>query len=143
MENGHWTHTIYTDPLLVTTSTTAWDLYPAKVPTTGKPLMSILPLIKPHELKYIKEKLMLPTFTILEQAWQQFDVSLIDLKIEIGYNKKTKELLVADVIDNDSWRLWPHGDPKQQLDKQAFRDGAELSEVQRKYKIVTEYIKKF
>ena len=105
--------------------------------------MSILPLLKPHELNYIREKIMLPTFEILEKAWQKVKVSLIDLKIEIGYCKKTKELVLADVIDNDSWRIWPHGDPKHQLDKQAFRDGEELTEVQRKYRIVTEYVKKF
>ena len=143
MENGHWTHKVYTDPLMIATSETSWDLYPAKVPFSNESLMSILPLLKPHELNYIREKIMLPTFEILEKAWQKVKVSLIDLKIEIGYHKKTKELVLADVIDNDSWRIWPHGDPKNQLDKQAFRDGEELTEVQRKYRIVTEYVKKF
>ena len=86
---------------------------------------------------------MIPSFEILEKAWRRFEISLIDLKIEIGYSKKTKELVLADVIDNDSWRIWPQGDPKHQLDKQAFRDGESLTKVQNKYRIVTEYIKKF
>ena len=150
MVDGHWTHEVYTDPLISIDDKHTWELYPAKLPfglsfrgEARSSLMTILPLLKSHELKYIKEKLMLPTFEILEKAWKQFNISLIDLKIEVGYNKKTKELVVADVIDNDSWRIWPHGDPKNQLDKQAFRDGEDLTEVQKKYRIVTGYVTKF
>jgi len=85
---------------------------------------------------------MVPCFEILEKAWKKFDVDLIDMKIEVGINQN-KEIVIADVIDNDSWRIWPNGDPKKQLDKQSFRDGEKLTDVQRKYAIVTEYTKKF
>jgi phosphoribosylaminoimidazole-succinocarboxamide synthase len=64
------------------------------------------------------------------------------MKIEVGINQN-KEIVIADVIDNDSWRIWSNGDPKKQLDKQSFRDGEKLTDVQRKYTIVTEYTKKF
>ena len=136
------THTVYTDPL-VEPEEDKWILYSAKdVRSKSKPIFEILPIIDSETLIYIKEKLMIPTFLLLEKAWKKFNVSLIDMKIEVGYTKE-KELVIADVIDNDSWRIWPHGDPKRQLDKQSFRDGEEMTEVQKKYKIVTEYVKEF
>ena len=63
---------------------------------------------------------MVPCFEILEKAWKKFDVNLIDMKIEVGINQN-KEIVIADVIDNDSQRIWSNGDPKKQLDKQSFR----------------------
>ena len=143
MENGEWTHEVYTDPL-IEPHEREWLLYPAKQPKHEmQPLMDIRPAIDPVTLYYITHSLMLPCFKILEKAWKKFDISLIDLKIEIGIDEETKELIIADVIDNDSWRIWPNGDPKKQLDKQSFRDGEKLTEVQKKYAIVTEYTKAF
>jgi phosphoribosylaminoimidazole-succinocarboxamide synthase len=107
-----------------------------------QPLKVIRPEVDPVTLEYIRRSLMIPCFEILEKAWKKFDVELIDMKIEVGINQN-KEIVIADVIDNDSWRIWPKGDPKQQLDKQSFRDGEKLTRVQEKYAIVTQYTKKF
>ena len=142
LRDGKWTETVYTDPLIEPTTDT-WMLFPPKEPRYDmQPLKYIRPEVDPVTLEYIRTSLMVPCFEAIEKAWKKVNVDLIDMKIEVGINQN-KEIVIADVIDNDSWRIWPNGDSKQQLDKQSFRDGEDLTEVQRKYAVVTEYTSKF
>ena len=74
------------------------------------------------------------TFLVLEKAWQLEGGTLVDLKVEFGFDAKGN-LLLADVIDNDSWRVLEGG---AYIDKQVYREGGALDEVAAKYRHVAE-----
>ena len=80
------------------------------------------------------------TFLVLEKAWQLQGRKLVDFKVEFGINTEGK-LRLADVIDNDSWRVVDHSGGY--IDKQVYRDGGDLDTVTAKYREVAELTDRF
>lgn len=148
LEDGVWAKGVYTDPL-IRVGEDGWDIYPQKVEfSEDNRLMTIPPVIPDKELEQAVDSIILPAFAALEEAWAKVNtvfgpVVLVDLKVELGRRKSDGEILLADVVDNDSWRIWPGGDPTKQLDKQCFRDNDPLSTVSENYKMVSSLTAEF
>jgi phosphoribosylaminoimidazole carboxylase/phosphoribosylaminoimidazole-succinocarboxamide synthase len=119
-------------------------LNPAK-PVVGQEPFLILPasdvLASNDEWKIFPEmrRIARQVFLVLEKAWQLQGGTLVDLKVEFGLDKKGR-LLLADVIDNDSWRVIEDGS---YIDKQVYRDGGALDDVAAKYRRVAEITDRF
>jgi phosphoribosylaminoimidazole carboxylase PurE protein len=78
-------------------------------------------------------------FLVLEKSWQLEGGRLVDFKVEFGFDGKGR-LLLADVIDNDSWRVIEDG---HYIDKQVYRDGGALDDVAAKYRQVADITDRF
>lgn len=91
------------------------------------------------------------TFDILSHAWRRREVLLVDLKVEFGRlagGENQGQLVIADVVDNDSWRIWPQGREELMLDKQIYRnlqsvDDEALESVKRAYERVADFVGTF
>lgn len=132
------------DPLIENPKEKVWKLlHPKKVASAADLNKSVRrgDVIKIDSGIEKMEAVLIQTFSILEKAWwDSFKFRLIDMKIEFGITT-TGELVVADVIDNDSWRL--RDKDWQELSKEAFRQGEEMSEVEKKYGLVASLVEKF
>jgi len=131
-------HTLLCDDPLMEYSDGAIALYePSKPVPSQKPFLTLKGsevFGRPGEWKLFPEitKIARCAFLALEKAWQIEGRTLVDFKVEFGLTKRG-ELLLADVIDNDSWRVLENG---AYIDKQAYRDGGKLDDVAEKYRRV-------
>ncbi len=95
-------------------------------------------------------------FILLERAFAQFKVQLIDFKLEYGI--VAGKVLLIDEITGGSLRLWPYAsdhpnlnqtnvltelDPSGRLDKDTYRRGEELSKVKSKFKEIAAITSRF
>jgi len=78
-------------------------------------------------------------FLVLEKAWQLEGQRLVDFKVEFGLDKQG-HLLLADVIDNDSWRVVEND---RYIDKQLYRDGGAIDDVVASYRRVADITGRF
>ena len=104
-------------------------LFDAKKPL-AEGLLEELPMGSRDEVMFFTKRLVElaeRTFPVLEEAWADQQVVLVDLKIECGYDVTNGKIIVGDVITNDEWRIWPGGEKKRQLDKQVFREMREAT----------------
>jgi phosphoribosylaminoimidazole-succinocarboxamide synthase len=107
-------------------------------------------LATPQELGTMGELARI-TYEILAHAWRRRDTLLVDLKIEFGRiasGEGKGQLVIADVIDNDSWRIWPQGREELMLDKQRYRNladvtPADLADVRANYERVADLVGTF
>ena len=104
-------------------------------------------LATPQELGMMSEIARI-TFEILAHAWRSRETLLVDLKLEFGRlsgGEGRGSLVIADVIDNDSWRVWPQGREELMLDKQMYRNletvtPDDLARVHANYEMVAELV---
>ncbi|GAC1623000.1 MAG: hypothetical protein NVS4B5_15200 [Vulcanimicrobiaceae bacterium] len=107
-------------------------------------------LASPQELGIMTEIARI-AFEILAHAFRRHETLLVDLKLEFGRlagGDGRGNLVIADVVDNDSWRVWPQGREELMLDKQAYRDletvtPADLAQLLENYETVADLVGTF
>lgn len=125
------------DPFIVDPDADTWALaHPKK--EAADPESSLgraLPRDAVASKEQVREmrELVRKAFATLEAFFESKGYHLVDFKIEFGITDDGR-LVIADVIDNDSWRL--RNAAWQDLSKQSFRDGEDLSVVEDKYAAV-------
>lgn len=134
------------DPLIEEPYSETWDLYHSKKPGWD-PEAYLCRSIDNQMSGYsgenhikIMDDIIRKVFLVLEGAWAQLGCRFIDFKVEFGITPDGR-ICVADVIDNDSWRLrdadW------NELSKEAFRQGEDLARVEEKYILVASLVERF
>ncbi|RLC37940.1 hypothetical protein DRH29_00200 [candidate division Kazan bacterium] len=138
------------DPLIANPFGSNWQLIHPKLPVWDEnrelgniAASAVIPNMMVFETVQNMDDIVRRVFLTLENAWGRLRLRLIDLKIEFGIAPDGR-LVVADVIDPDSWRLhFPtKGGGWEDVSKQSFRNGDELDKVRIKYALVAKLARK-
>jgi phosphoribosylaminoimidazole-succinocarboxamide synthase len=124
------------DPLVADSHADTWELHLSKLPVGPDTKLrevhknDILPSVDAADSI---AQMATDAFTTIESFFARHDFKLIDFKIECGITQDGR-IVIADVIDNDSWRLrdveW------RDVSKQSFRDGEDIGTIEDKYALV-------
>lgn len=132
------------DPLIANPKSLDWIIKnPKTLFSEESSILGILPrenVLPKKESRVSIEKIERITrqaFLVLEEALILINLRLIDFKIEFGIGPNG-ELLIADVIDNDSWRLRTSG--WKELSKELFRQNRDMKEIQESYELVAKML---
>lgn len=136
------------DPLIVDAFKFEWQLAMPKQPSWEKgALLDVIVNsgeffgdLSPAETLEKMDSMNRKSFLIIEAAWAMLGYILVDWKIEFGI-LPDGTIVIADVIDNDSWRL--RGPNFEELSKQLHRDGKSLDEIEAKYGLVSQMTDQF
>lgn len=109
----------------------------------GTPVIESIPIgylgITPGDLPFI-EQTTRDVGHVLRSAFAEEGGDLIDFKIEFGRQLSNGKLVVADDLNNDSWRIVFEGIDRS---KQGYRNGGTLEETERNYRFVAEVTDRF
>ncbi len=127
------------DPLIADAKSPKWMLrYPKRPTEKGDCGLGIVSpeAILPKGVSIDEmAKIAMKAFLILEDFLSFIGLRLIDFKVEFGITAEGK-LVIADVIDNDSWRLrtmdW------QELSKELFRQNESMEKIKESYEYVAQ-----
>jgi phosphoribosylaminoimidazole-succinocarboxamide synthase len=128
------------DPLIVNPYDRVWKLQHPKKPASD-PESAIATEVNmvdvlPDGFDMLElERLTRQTFLTIEHGWYRLGYTLWDLKIEFGIDHWRK-LRIADVIDNDSWRL--RDISGREVSKEAYRLGMGIELVEELYAVVAQ-----
>jgi len=132
------------DPLAILNGDShLFDLYDPHASVYGQEPFLSISQPEGFEESYLQEMAHIAqrAFLILEKAWQLQGRRLVDFKVEFGISASGDPvILLADVIDNDSWRVVDAGE---YIDKQAYRDGQSIRAVMAKYRLVRDLTARF
>lgn len=118
--------------------------HPAQPMEEQKPFLSIAvsEILDREDYQELQQQMTViatEAFSVIGEAWHAAGGRLVDYKVEFGTDSKG-QLLLADVIDNDSWRVIID---EEHVDKQLYRDGKSLAYVEARYRLVMDLTGRF